>query len=224
MPPPLLHRTANPWLDFLPAHTASSLATELNDELEAYCATSPSLDAGPKPLRRLYGFGLLPLVPGVPIETIVDTVKQIASLPHLRGLIMGTRALGNGLDDSTLGPVWEAIETAKLVVFLHPHYGLGAGAKEAWGDLANGHVLSLALGFPMETTIVSLKLLTTEGIPYYTSHLTPLRPIQIRQSLDSSSRVSSIAIRTSASCWHTPGAVYRSFPQDSRHASSTILS
>jgi len=164
---PILHRTANPWLDFLPAHTASALATELNDDLEAYCATSPSLDATPKPLKRLYGFGLLPLVSGVPIDTLVDTVKQIASLPHLRGLIMGTRALGSGLDDLTLEPVWQAIAAAKLVVFLHPHYGLGAGAKEAWGNLANGHVLPLALGFPMETTIVSLKLTATESIPLY---------------------------------------------------------
>lgn len=162
-----LRRTANPWLDFLPAHTASTLATELNDDLEAYCATSPSLDATPKRLKRLYGFGLLPLVSGVSIGTLVDTVKQIASLPHLRGLIMGTRALGDGLDDLTLEPVWQAIAAAKLVVFLHPHYGLGAGAKEAWGNLANGHVLPLALGFPMETTIVSLKLAATEGIPLY---------------------------------------------------------
>jgi aminocarboxymuconate-semialdehyde decarboxylase len=151
----------------LPAHTASVHATELNDDLEAYCATSPSLDAAPKPLKRLYGFGLLPLVPGVSVDTLVSTVKQIASLPHLKGLIMGTRALGKGLDDSTLEPVWEAISTAKLVVFLHPHYGLGSGAKEAWGNLANGHVLPLALGFPMETTIVSLKLTATEGIPLY---------------------------------------------------------
>jgi len=96
---------------------------------------------------------------------------------------MGTRALGNGLDDSTLEPVWQAIATAKLVVFLHPHYGLGAGAKEAWGDLANGHVLPLALGFPMETTIVSLKLTATKGIPLYikASYLMPPRTLQIRQ-------------------------------------------
>ena len=161
------HRSANPWLDFLPAHTASALATELNDELEAYCSTSPSLDATPKQLKRLYGFGLLPLVSGVSIDTLVNTVKQIASLPHLRGLILGTRGLGNGLDDLTLEPLWEAIAAAKLVVFLHPHYGLGAGAKEAWGDLANGHVLPLGLGFPMETTIVSQKLIATEGIPLY---------------------------------------------------------
>ena len=89
---------------------------------------------------------------------------------------MGTRARGKGLDDPTLEAVWEAIATAKLAVFLHPHYGLGAGAKEAWGDLANGHVLPLALGFPMETTIVSLKLITTEGIPLYigATHLIPL--------------------------------------------------
>ena len=164
---PTLHRSANPWLDFLPAHTASALATELNDDLETYCATSPSLDATPKQLKRLYGFGLLPLVSGVPIDTLVDTVKQIASLPHLKGLIMGTRALGNGLDDLTLEPLWQAIAAAKLVVFLHPHYGLGAGAKEAWGELANGHVLPLALGFPMETTIVSQNLTATEGIPLH---------------------------------------------------------
>ena len=64
---------------------------------------------------------------------------------------MGTRGLGKGLDDARLDPVWEALEKEKLVVFLHPHYGVG---KEAWGENENGHVLPLALGFPFETTIV----------------------------------------------------------------------
>lgn len=64
---------------------------------------------------------------------------------------MGTRGIGNGLDDPALDPVWSAIEKAGLVVFLHPHYGVDANA---YGDQENGHVLSLALGFPFETTIV----------------------------------------------------------------------
>lgn len=64
---------------------------------------------------------------------------------------MGTRGVGKGLDDEALDPVWKAIETANLVVFLHPHYGVDS---KAWGDKDNGHVLPLALGFPFETTVV----------------------------------------------------------------------
>lgn len=72
---------------------------------------------------------------------------------------MGTKGIGNGLDDPVLDPVWEAIEIAGLVVFLHPHYGVGA---EAYGKQENGHVLPLALGFPFETTIVRF-LDSTQG-------------------------------------------------------------
>jgi aminocarboxymuconate-semialdehyde decarboxylase len=67
---------------------------------------------------------------------------------------MGTKAVGKGLDDPEMEPVWQALSEAGLVAFLHPHYGLGSGAKEAWGERENGHVLSLAIGFPTETTIV----------------------------------------------------------------------
>jgi predicted TIM-barrel fold metal-dependent hydrolase len=66
---------------------------------------------------------------------------------------MGTRGIGKGLDDEALDPVWAAIEKAGLVVFLHPHYGVDGSA---WGDKDNGHVLPLALGFPFETTTVSM--------------------------------------------------------------------
>jgi aminocarboxymuconate-semialdehyde decarboxylase len=126
------------------------LALELNDDLQHYCSTSPSLTG--TTLKRLYGFGLLPLVPEITTTSLLETVQQISSLSHLKGLIMGTRGIGNGLDDDALDPVWAAIERAGLVVFLHPHYGVDA---RAWGDKDNGHVLPLALGFPFETTIVS---------------------------------------------------------------------
>lgn len=144
--------SANPWLDFLPASTARSLANELNDDLEAYCSTAPLVAAPPR-VKRLYGFGLLPLVPEITIASLLDTVQQIAALPHLKGIIMGTRGVGKGLDDAALDPVWDAIEKAGLVVFLHPHYGVESAQ---WGERDNGHVLPLALGFPFETTIVSM--------------------------------------------------------------------
>ena len=153
MTPLQLFSTANPWLDFLPPSQAHNLALELNNDLEEYCSTSPTI--AQLPLKRLYGFGLLPLVPDISTLALLKSVHQIANLPHLRGLIMGTRGIGKGLDDEALDPVWAAIEKAGLVVFLHPHYGVDA---KAWGENDNGHVLPLALGFPFETTTVSLSL------------------------------------------------------------------
>jgi len=148
--------SANPWLDFLPASTAHTLASELNNDLEEYCSTGPSLSPVDRAAKRLYGFGLLPLVPEVPVSSVLDTVKQIAKLEHLKGVILGTHGIGNGLDDDALEPVWSAIEEAGLVVFLHPHYGVDG--KE-WGEKDNGHVLPLALGFPFETTIAATRLI-----------------------------------------------------------------
>jgi aminocarboxymuconate-semialdehyde decarboxylase len=152
--------TANPWLDFLTAREAPSLARELNDDLEAYCATGPSLPPELSSMHRFYGFGLLPLLPSVPTSEIKAIIEQIGSLPHLKGVIMGTRGIGKGLDDPELEPVWAAIAEKGLVIFLHPHYGV---PDELFGDAENGHVLPLALGFPFETAIVS-------RVPVYFTH------------------------------------------------------
>jgi len=169
--------TANPWLDFLSAPDAQKLASELNNDLEQYCSTSPRTSNCNYAIKRLYGFGLLPLVPKITTSAVLDIVNQIAQLPHLRGLIMGTRGIGKGLDDAALDPVWDAIEKAQLVVFLHPHYGVNA---EVWGEENNGHVLPLALGFPFETTIVS-------SSPILSSSM--LLNVAYRQQLVSSCRV-----------------------------------
>lgn len=147
--------SANPWLDFLSAERASTLAQALNSDLEEYCASSPEVDGFPG-LRSLYGFGLLPLVPHVPISSVIQTIEHIKTLPHVSGVIMGTKGVGNGLDDEALEPVWKAIESAGLVVFIHPHYGVDG---QAFGTKPNGHVLPLALGFPFETTIAITRLI-----------------------------------------------------------------
>ncbi|KZT29337.1 amidohydrolase 2 [Neolentinus lepideus HHB14362 ss-1] len=144
--------TANPWLDFLSPAEAPSIAESLNADLESYCSTAPSFSS----LSRLYGFGLLPLLPSVPASVLLRIIDQIASLPHLKGVIMGTRGLGKGLDDEALEPVWEALAREGLVVFLHPHYGI---PSSEWGERENGHVLPLALGFPFETTIATTRLI-----------------------------------------------------------------
>ncbi|EIN10883.1 amidohydrolase 2 [Punctularia strigosozonata HHB-11173 SS5] len=154
--------SANPWLDFLPPRDASILAQNLNEDLEAYCSTSPTV-AGCA-LRQLYGFGLLPLVPGVTTTDLLKAVEQVSKLPHLKGIIMGTRGIGRGLDDDALEPVWAAIEQSGLVAFLHPHYGVGT---EQWGEKPNGHVLPLSLGFPFETTIATTRLILSGTFDRY---------------------------------------------------------
>ncbi|KAI0031660.1 hypothetical protein K488DRAFT_51627 [Vararia minispora EC-137] len=149
--------TANPWLDFLPFADAQTLASELNAELESYCSTSPPLASGSHSLKRLYGIGLLPLVPNAPTSELPAAVHALAKAhSHVRGVIIGTRGAGNGLDDPALEGLWAALAETGLVVFLHPHYGVDGSA---WGPLDNGHVLPLALGFPFETTTAITRLI-----------------------------------------------------------------
>lgn len=115
-------------------------------------------------LNRFYGFGLLPLVPGAPAEALSEAVSQLATqYPHIRGIIIGTRGVGRGLDDPALEPLWASLAETGLVVFLHPHYGVDA---QAWGTRDNGHVLPLALGFPFETTTVCILHASDDSLFY----------------------------------------------------------
>jgi predicted TIM-barrel fold metal-dependent hydrolase len=146
---------ANPWLDWLPPSTASTLASSLNNDLEEYCATAPPVPKDPS-LKRLYGLGVLPLVPSIDVANILSVIDQISNLSHLRGVIISSQGLGNGLDDDRLEPVWAKLAEKGLLVFLHPHYGVG---DNVWGQKDNGHVLPLALGFTFETTIAITRLI-----------------------------------------------------------------
>lgn len=61
----------------------------------------------------------------------------------------------SGLDDPTLLPLFQTIERLGLVIFLHPHYGVGV---ESFGT-GYGHALFLALGFTFETTTAVSRLI-----------------------------------------------------------------
>ncbi|KAH9998264.1 hypothetical protein BJV77DRAFT_1058720 [Russula vinacea] len=136
--------SANPWLDFLPFPEAQELAQQLNADLESYCSGGPSV-ASAVGLKRLYGFGLLPLVPGAPAEALSEAHSGV----------------GEGLDDPALEPLWASLAETGLVVFLHPHYGVGA---QAWGTRDNGHVLPLALGFRSRRQLYAITRLILAGV------------------------------------------------------------
>ncbi|KAL9087684.1 MAG: hypothetical protein Q9159_003496 [Coniocarpon cinnabarinum] len=137
---------ANPWLDFLPATEAASLAREINRDLDASCAKYPG---------RLFAFGALPLSGGV--NVIQQEIERLKHLSHMRGVVIGTSALGKGLDDPSMNPVWKSLESTDTLIFLHPHYGLPVSV---FGPRSGeyGHVLPLALGFPLETTIAITRM------------------------------------------------------------------
>lgn len=126
---------ANPWLDIVEPSEAAQRACEINDEMNSMCLQYPG---------RLFMFGALPLK-GTLEETVLE-IKRLRGLSCVRGVVMGTGGLGNGLDDQKLDAVYAALQEEELTVFLHPHYGLPA---EVYGPRAAeyGHVLPLALGY-----------------------------------------------------------------------------
>lgn len=139
---------ANPWLDFITdGPEALKFAVEVNDWFES---------TGKDQEGRLYFFAVLPIKAST--AEIVTEIKRVKDLPHCRGVVLGTTGAGNGLDDPAFEPIWKAIADAGLMVFLHPHYGL---PSEVYGPRAEeyGHVLPLALGFPMETTIAVTRMI-----------------------------------------------------------------
>ncbi|KAI7475976.1 uracil-5-carboxylate decarboxylase [Hortaea werneckii] len=138
---------ANPWLDWLPSSEAAEVARTVNDDVERMCTEHEG---------KLYAFGTLPL--SAPVEQVTAEIKRLASLKHHRGIVMGTSGFGSGLDDPALDPIYAAIEENEQLIFLHPHYGL---PTSVFGQRASdyGHVLPLALGFPLETTIAVTRML-----------------------------------------------------------------
>jgi len=148
---------ANPWLDFLPSSSDTLEMTKLiNDDLQLLCTRHP---------KSLYAFGVLPSSSS-PVSAWLDTLNHISQHSHIKGVILGTKGLGKGLDDAALDPIWSQLQKQKLMTFIHPHYGLG---KEPYGEMENGHVLPLALGFPFETTIV-LSRETGVDVGHLTTH------------------------------------------------------
>jgi predicted TIM-barrel fold metal-dependent hydrolase len=150
---------ANPWLDFLPPETAASTARQINDDLDAQChshntstSTTPS-----SPSLKAYAFACLPL--SAPTPEIISEINRLSNLPTVKGVIMGTTGLGQGLDSPALNPIYDTISKTNTMIFLHPHYGLPTSSYGSESVIAqSGHVLPLALGFPLETTIAVTRM------------------------------------------------------------------
>ena len=96
---------ANPWLDWLPAEEAAETARKVNDDVERMCAAHEG---------KLFAFGTLPL--SAPAGEVVQEVRRLKELPHMRGIVMGTSGLGQGLDDPALDPIYAALEEEEQLI------------------------------------------------------------------------------------------------------------
>ncbi|KAK3680142.1 hypothetical protein LTR78_000519 [Recurvomyces mirabilis] len=90
---------ANPWLDWLPPDSAAETARKVNDDVERMCSEHEG---------KLFAFGTLPL--SAPADEIVAEIDRLVTLPHHRGIVMGTSGLGSGLDDPELDPLYASLE------------------------------------------------------------------------------------------------------------------
>lgn len=145
---------ANPWLDFLPISSAPATAQQINNDLNEACDAQNLKN---DPTARLYAFASLPLSAGP--DEITTEIHRLETLHNIRGIVLGTTGLGSGLDDLRMQSIWSALESTQTMVFLHPHYGLPESAFGGPEVIArSGHVLPLALGFPLETTIAVTRM------------------------------------------------------------------
>ena len=96
---------ANPWLDWLPPEDAAGVARKVNDDVERMCAEHEG---------KLYAFGTLPF--SAATGEVVQEIERLVTLPHMRGVVMGTSGLGSGLDDPALDTMYAALEKHKQLI------------------------------------------------------------------------------------------------------------
>jgi len=58
------------------------------------------------------------LVPGVAVKSVLETIKELGAMDKMKGVIMGSRGMGSGLDDPEMEEVWGALAKEGLVTFL----------------------------------------------------------------------------------------------------------
>ena len=100
---------------------------------------------------RFHVFATLPLQD---VDAAVDEIDRVAAHPRVRGVQIGSNIAGSDLDDPRLEPVWTALETHGLPVWIHADQRSIAGAERL-----GVYYLQNLVGIPMESTIAIAKLI-----------------------------------------------------------------
>jgi aminocarboxymuconate-semialdehyde decarboxylase len=116
------------------------LAAVFNDEAAAAHEKSP---------QRFYGLAMLPM--HAP-DLAKREAERVARLPGIRGVYMATAILERELSDEAFFPVYEALESLRLPVFLHPVFVIGEERLKKF-------YLTNLLGNPFESAIAAAHLI-----------------------------------------------------------------
>ncbi|KAK4050651.1 hypothetical protein OIV83_003377 [Microbotryomycetes sp. JL201] len=143
----------------------------INDELQRSCEAQDQQSIGqqeangvqgfqPQTRRRLYAFGVLPLVEDVGRQELANAVKQVQGLDRLAGVLLTTSGFGRGLDDDRLEDVYQELADAGIVAFVHPQSP--SWQKTAKNSAIDG-ISSACFDLPFELT-KSLARLILSGV------------------------------------------------------------
>jgi aminocarboxymuconate-semialdehyde decarboxylase len=135
IPPPNFHYHA-------PTSVGVDFARIQNDELIGLSDSQPD---------RFHVFATLPLQT---VDAAVDEVERVAAFPRVRGVQIGSNVEGTDLDDPALDPVWGALTTRDLPVWIHADQRAIAAAERL-----DVYYLQNLVGIPMESTIAIAKLI-----------------------------------------------------------------
>jgi aminocarboxymuconate-semialdehyde decarboxylase len=130
-----------PMVYWAEADLARRLSACFNDELITAHERFPD---------RLVGLAMLPVHHA---DQAIRELDRIAMAPGITGIYLGTHIGDMDLADPALWPVFEAIEAARLPIFLHPLKVIGME------DRLKPYFLANLLGNPFDTALAAAKLI-----------------------------------------------------------------
>ncbi|MGH9103276.1 MAG: amidohydrolase family protein [Acidimicrobiales bacterium] len=109
-----------------------------NDSIAAMAAAHPD---------RLIGVGVLPVVDDVTIEELHRVREELG----MKGVLIFSNIEGKPLDDESMWPLYEAVATHDMVLWIHPQHG----ETHPW---VKRDLLDRIFGWPFETTLAMARL------------------------------------------------------------------
>ena len=136
-----LPETLSYWLD---AAAAAVLTDAMNEACAAMVAQAP---------QRLKGLGAVALQN---IEVAIRQVSDVAQMPEMVGIFVGSHVNGKSIASPEFYPVFAAAEKAGLLVFVH---GIKPGIL---GKVEGPPLLEAILGVPQENTLALASFISTD--------------------------------------------------------------
>jgi predicted TIM-barrel fold metal-dependent hydrolase len=100
---------------------------------------------------RFIGAATLPLVDANALEESLQEVERAVSTLGLKAIQLYTRVGSVGVDDARFDELWKKFAEHEVTVLLHPTGGLD-------NPLARDYLLWLTFGWPLDTSLVMLRL------------------------------------------------------------------